>query len=214
MYKMKEHYSILNWNKFVKNSHPLLKEWYKKELEFLKNFVFGDVLDIGCGTGRALKVLAKRCNRVVGIDREQIMADASKKATRHLKNVEIYKQNAKKLKFPDDSFDFIICMANTFGNLGRNKVPALREMKRVCKNSGQIIISVYNEKALKPRLESYKKDNLTHVKVTKTGTVYSKEGLFSEQFTKNKLKKIFGKVRLKYEIIELNSISYLCICKK
>ena len=210
---MTEYYSILNWDKFIETAHPLLKEWHNKEVGFIKN-LSGDVLEIGCGTGRVLKVLAENCNRVVGIDKEQVMVDTAKNNSKNLSSVEIYKQDAKNLKFSDNSFDNVICIGNTFGNLGKNKIPVLLEMKRVCKNSGQIIIGVYNEKALKPRLESYEKDELTHVKITKSGTVYSKEGLFSEQFTKNKLKNIFNKVGLKFEIVELNSISYLCICKK
>ena len=210
---MVEYYSILNWDKFIKNSHPLLKDWYEKELKFMKN-LSGEILEIGCGTGRALKVLAEKCNKIIGIDNEQIMVDIAKKNVSKINKVQIFKQDVKSLKFSKNSFDFVICLGNTFGTFRRNKIPALFEMKRVCKKSGQIIISVYNEKALKPRLESYGKDELTQVKITKTGTVYSQEGLSSEQFTKNKLKKIFKKVGLKYKIIDLSQISYLCICKK
>jgi len=174
----------------------------------------GAVLDVGCGTGRALKVLAKDCKRVVAIDKEQGMVNLAKKKSKNLKNVEVYRQNAKKMKFKNNSFDAIVCIGNTFGNITKDKKAVLLEMKRVCKKKGKIIISVYNEKALKSRLESYKKDWLTQYKVTKTGAVYSKEGLISEQFTKKKLNKLFQKAKLKCKIIDFNPISYLCVCKK
>ena len=89
-------------------------------------------------------------------------------------------------------------------------------MRRVCKpydrrnSSGQVIISVYNKKALKPRLESYRVDELTQSKVTRQETVYTTQGLFSEQFTFEKLarslEKGFGKDY--FAINDLTSISY------
>lgn len=208
---MVSYYTFLDWDRFVERCSPLLKEYYNKELDFVKN-LSGDVLEIGCGTGRILTILAKKCRRVVGIDKEKVMADISKNKLKKRRNVEICKQNAKRLKFPDNSFDFVLCMASTFGNLGRDKLPVLKEMKRVCKLNGKVIISVYNERALKPRLDSYANDELIHVKVTKQGTVYTKEGLFSEQFTKKKLISLFKRLKLKYKIISLNKISYLCTC--
>jgi len=208
---MVSYYILLNWDRFVERCSPLLKEYYNKELDFVTK-LSGDVLEVGCGTGRILTILAKKCRRIVGIDKEKVMVDISKDKLKKSRNVEIYKQNAKRLKFPDNCFDFVLCMANIFGNLGRDKLSVLKEMKRVCKSSGKIIISVYNEKALKPRLDSYANDGLTHIKVTKQGTVYTKEGLFSEQFTKKKLISLFKRLRLNYKIISLNQISYLCIC--
>ena len=57
----------------------------------------------------------------------------------------------KKLHFSDDIFDYVICMTNTFGNLGDIKLDVLKEMKRVCKKNGKIFIGVYSEKAFDVR---------------------------------------------------------------
>ncbi|MBU1121025.1 class I SAM-dependent methyltransferase [Candidatus Micrarchaeota archaeon] len=208
-----EYFTKFDWDTFIKKAHPLLKEFYNKELEYIGK-ISGDALEIGCGTGRVLKVLAKNCKKVVGVDESQFMGDKAKRITKHFKNVEIYKQNAKKMKFKDCTFDAILCLANTFGNQGKDKEKALREMKRVSKKGGKIIISVFNEKALGPRLESYKNAKLKSIKITRTGTVYSGSKFFSEQFTKNKLEKLFQKNKLKCKIVDFTPISYLCICKK
>jgi len=210
---MTNYYSKLDWEKFIQNAHPLIKDFHKKETKYLKN-LSGHVLEIGSGTGRTLKVLSENCSRVIGIDKEKIMVLKSKANIKNLKNVEIHKQNAKNLEFERGYFDYVICMGSTFSNLGKDKVTVLKEMKRVLKKQGKMIISVYNEKALSARLESYSKDELEHTKITKDGIVYSKEGLFSEQFTKEKLQKLFNSSKLKYKITNLNPISYLCICKK
>lgn len=207
-------YNDLDWDSFVETAPPLLCEIFEKEEDFLKT-LSGNVLEIGCGTGRGLIVLAEKCNRVVGIDKEQVMVDASKKKNKKFKNVEIYKREASNLLFPDNTFDSIVCIGNTFGNFEDNKVSILLEMKRVCKKNGLIMICVYNEKALDLRVNYYtlNNDKLCISKVNEEGTVFFKEGVVSEQFSKDKLKKIFSEANLNCEIIELNSISYMCICK-
>jgi ubiquinone/menaquinone biosynthesis C-methylase UbiE len=89
------------------------------------------------------------------------------------------------MHFEDNIFDYVLCLGNTFGNFGKNKYKILREMKRVTKNNGKIILSVYSEKALPERIKGYKKVGV-------------------------KIKKIFKKAGLNAKIIELNPISYIC----
>jgi ubiquinone/menaquinone biosynthesis C-methylase UbiE len=90
------------------------------------------------------------------------------------------------MHFNDNTFDYVICLGNTFGNFGKDKYKILKEMKRVAKKNGKIIISVYSEKALPERIEGYKKV-VKIKKITKEGTVYTKDGLISEQFSKRKI---------------------------
>jgi ubiquinone/menaquinone biosynthesis C-methylase UbiE len=105
-------------------------------------------------------------------------------------------------------------LGNTFGNFGKNKYKILREMKRVAKNNGKIILSVYSEKALPERIKGYKKVGVKIKKITKEGTVYTKEGFILEQFSKRKIKEIFKKAGLNAKITELNQISYICKATK
>lgn len=120
------------------------------------------------------------------------------------------KKMQKKLHFRDNNFDYTICMSNTFGNLGDDKIEVLKEMKRVTKKNGKIIINVYSEKALPTRIENYTVAGLKIKKISKDGTVLMENKVISEQFSKKKLKDIFKKTGLRSTIIELNSISYVC----
>jgi cyclopropane fatty-acyl-phospholipid synthase-like methyltransferase len=86
-------YNDLDWDSFVETAPPLLCEIFEKEEDFLKT-LSGNVLEIGCGTGRGLIVLAEKCNRIVGIDKEHVMVDASKKK---IKNSKMLKYINRKL---------------------------------------------------------------------------------------------------------------------
>lgn len=122
-------------------------------------------------------------------------------------------EDARDMHFKNNTFDYVICMSNTFGNFGKDKLKILKEMKRVAKPRGKIIISIYSEKALPTRIENYKKTEVKIKRIGKDGTVLTVEGLISEQFSKEKLKNISQKAGLNIKITELNSISYICEAK-
>jgi 2-polyprenyl-6-hydroxyphenyl methylase/3-demethylubiquinone-9 3-methyltransferase len=204
------------WKKYLKVCPPLINDWVQKETLWLqKNIKRGSiVLDVGCGWGRDLKAIAKIVKKGIGIDNDSEIIKEAKGNLSKFKNIELFVENAKKTHFNDNTFDYVLCLGNTFGNFGRDKYKILKEMKRVAKNNGEIILSVYSEKALSERIKGYKKLVLKIKKITKEGTVYTKEGFILEQFSKRKIKEIFKKAGLNAKIIELNPISYICEATK
>ena len=100
-------------------------------------------------------------------------------------------------------------MGNTFGDMLSTKTKVLSEMKRVVKKGGKIIISVFSENALKERVENLKRAGFKIIKI-KNSNIYTKEGLITEQFTKEKLENIFKKAGLNDKFTKLNPISYIC----
>jgi len=192
-----------------------IKEWFSKEIEYLKKNIEPNskILDIGCGFGRHIKILAPFSKEIIGIDNNSGMIQKAKQNLSNFDNVKLFLQDAKKLDFDDSLFDYVICMTNTFGDFPEIKIDVLKEMKRVCKNNGKIIISVYSEKSLEIRKNDYEKVGL-HITKIDDGIIYTAEGLVSEQFTKSQLEKLFDSVDLVANIIELNPISYLCEATK
>ena len=125
-----------------------------------------------------------------------------------IKNIRLSLQNGKELAFRDNSFDFVICMTNTFGNLPSIKLNVLKEMRRVCRKGGKVIVSVYSEKSLDLRVKSYKKVGVEILKIEE-GVVYAR-GFISEQFSKEELENLFKKFFQEVRIVELTPFSYLC----
>jgi 2-polyprenyl-6-hydroxyphenyl methylase/3-demethylubiquinone-9 3-methyltransferase len=204
------------WQKVLKNSPPLFKIWFKKENSYLRKIITKGsvVLDVGCGSGKNIKEIANVAERVVGIDNDELFFKENKKILLEFKNVEVFLEDAQRMHFKNNTFDYTICMGATFGNFGLNKTKILREMKRVTKKGGKIIVSVYSEKALPVRLKVYQKIGFLVNKVSRDGTVVGENGVISEQFSKEKLSNIFNKSGLNAKIIKLGFIAYLCEASK
>lgn len=100
----------------------------------------GDLLDIGCGRGRMLKLLATRANRAVGVD---IDADAREVARAELllaglPNCSLRQGDMYRLPFRDREFDTII-LDDVLGD-ARRPVQALAESKRLLRAGGRVIV--------------------------------------------------------------------------
>lgn len=191
------------------------KEWLEKENEFLRKTIKPNsiVLDVGCGTGRNLKVIAHLCKEAIGIDKNKKILNIAKENLKEFSQVKFVYGNVASLSFPNAYFDFVICMDNTFGDF-RNKKLALKEMARVLKSTGKLFLSVFNEKALVIRLKDYKASGHNIMKVDRDGTIWTKEGLVSKQFSKKELEDLFDELGLKHKIIDFTQISYICVLSK
>jgi len=200
---------------WLKQAHPKIKDWFQKEIVYLKKNIKQNskILDVGCGFGRHIEIIANFSKEIIGIDNNSDTIEKAKDKLSNFKNIKLFVQDAQKLNFEDDYFDYVICLTNTFGDFPDIKESVLKEMKRVCKKNGKIIISVYNDKALEIRKKNYEKVGL-HITEIKNGIIYTKEGLISEQFSKPQLKELFDKLKLKSKILELNAISFLCELQK
>lgn len=194
---------------------PVFADYNRKEFLFLKeNIPKGStVLDVGCGEGRHLKILPKRIKFGVGIDNSKTMIKKSRKNLAGCKNIQILYQDAEKLSFDNNHFDYVICMNNTFGNLYEKQEKALKEMKRVTKKGGSIILSINSSKSVPVKFQLYRNIGLTGIKKI-DDYMYTNEGFKSQHFTKKSIRNYFDKINLKARIITLSPMSYVAIAKK
>ena len=193
------------WENLLINLPKSYKKWFEKEKKYLQKIITKDasVLEVGCGNGRSIFDILPKTKNVTGIDHEdKAVVDAKNNFSRY-PSIKILKADAAQLPFDNEEFDFVICMT-TFANFADKKFKALEEMRRVLKDSGKIIISVFSENALEERMRVYKTSGVK-IKEVKNGTVIFDESLgdnISEQFTKEQLENIFSKVNLKIEDIK------------
>ena len=98
------------------------------------------VADIGCGTGRHALRLATAGANVEALDFSDAMLQRARAKAGALKIAFRFHDLAQPLPFPDDAFDRVVCglVLDHIVDLGG----LFREMHRVCRQSGFVVISV------------------------------------------------------------------------
>jgi ubiquinone/menaquinone biosynthesis C-methylase UbiE len=108
------------------------------------------ILDIGCGGGKSIEVLARRASqgKVYGIDYSRDMVQTSRFLNRGLirsGRAEIKHASVSRLPFPDRSFDLVACFECCY--FWPDMIESLREIRRVLRPNGLLLIAneVYDD---------------------------------------------------------------------
>src|SRR5918999_4177767 len=97
------------------------------------------ILEVGVGTGINTSMYPRNCH-VTGVDLSRPMLEKARErvAREGLRNVRLLEMDAQNLTFADDSFDIVY--APYLVSVVPDPVQVAREMRRVCKPGGKIII--------------------------------------------------------------------------
>lgn len=108
--------------------------------------VYKKILDVGSGKGKFCRKLKDRGFEVVGVEPAEKLLRIARGLHR---DIEFIQASATKLPFLDDSFDGIICVETL------EQIPdveqAIREMARVLRSNGKMLILDNNAISLHPR---------------------------------------------------------------
>lgn len=208
---VKDFYETFDFDRMINDKAPeLIQEFLDGEIRFITKHIkpYSSILEIGCGYGRLLRILAKNSKNVIGIDFSKKMIESSRENLKNLKNVDVILMNADNLSFKDNSFDYVVCLDASFGNMPKIEQKSLNEMKRVCKKDGEIIISVFSENAKNTQIENYRRIGLKEIK-DDGNAIHTSEGLYSRRFSEPELTELFKKARLECQIIKICPINYI-----
>ncbi len=117
--------------------------------KFASNFAKGKkVLDIGCGTGIGLDLLAESADMVVGIDYSKESINYAMK-NNNKKNLTFKVMDCRELRFNDEEFSLITSFEVIEHIYEHEKF--IQEVKRVLEPNGVFICSTPNTKVFSPR---------------------------------------------------------------
>ena len=137
------------WDKIANPWKVFRDEPFEGVVEFLKDKK-GNVLDLGCGSGRNF---VKINGTIYGVDFSQRMIDMAKERAED-KNIEakLFKSEAYELPFEDNFFDSAISIAviHCIEHKEKRKM-ALEQLHRVMKRGAEAMITVWsrNEERIK-----------------------------------------------------------------
>ncbi|MFC1648825.1 class I SAM-dependent methyltransferase [Nanoarchaeota archaeon] len=188
---------------------PFLEYLHREESQLRKSVIGGLAIDIGCGNGRSTAMIPEIADLVIGIDFSERLLDQAKTSFIGRHDMQFYLQDARSTSFGSDSFDYVIMLWNTFGDLYSGRERALHEARRIVKQQGKILLSVLSDGVLQAYLELLEINKLV-CEHHDENYVFLREGLVSERFSQDKLEGIFQATDLKYNIKPLTDISYWC----
>lgn len=136
-----------------------------------------EVLECACGTGMLSKVIAARCKSLIATDFSANMLKQAERKCRKYENVKFEQGNILQIDYPDENFDVVVA-ANVI-HLLDEPYRALRELDRVCKKGGRLIIPTY--------INQTEKGTTNHV----SGAIDKAGADFKREFTMQTYQKFF-----------------------
>ncbi len=164
-----------------------------------------NVLEVGCGTGIYTYEMTKHFNNIIGLDISRgMLIEAKKKIINSTSyNVILVQGDAENIPFKDSSFDRVVSI-NMLEHLD-NVSKSAKEMKRVVKNDGKLLISIPNGNCkFDTKIVQILMRMITpiFIKVACDKSIsvsFVEEGLTHHKITINHLIKLFEDVGIKVE---------------
>lgn len=99
------------------------------------------VLECACGTGAISKYIAPKCRQLIATDFSGGMLKQTRKNCQNYDNIIIKRADMTKIKCHDNRFDKVV--AGNVIHLLEDPCAAVKELERVCKVGGKIIVPTY-----------------------------------------------------------------------
>jgi len=136
------------WNTIAKSFDSTRSKPWQQCTDFINSLSIESIVaDIACGNGRHLIQCAKHCKRAIGVDFSKNLLDIVQKKLdeNNITNVILHHSDAVDLPLETSSIDAVIFIAALHNIKGREKrIKSLKEIKRVLKNDGKALISVWS----------------------------------------------------------------------
>ncbi len=134
-----------NYSEIAEHYSETRKKWLWPELIDLTKDIFANarVLDVGCGSGKLLKVLQEKKIYYLGIDS---CVELLKQAKEQFPDYKFSKGDILNLGAINElNFDYIFCIAVLQHIPGKDlQIKALKQLKNKLSKNGKIILSVWN----------------------------------------------------------------------
>lgn len=177
------------------NQPIAVRRFLEAEVELFENLVASGmtILDVGCGNGRHLALVADRVSQALGIDYEpRYIAEACQRGLSRRVHFVVADATA----IPTGStFDFAFCLTNTWGTM-TDKPAVLAEMRRLAPQPGTRVVSVFSTASVPARCVWY--ENMGHeIDEVTDEAILTRSGFRSEVFSEDRVRELVGDCELR-----------------
>jgi ubiquinone/menaquinone biosynthesis C-methylase UbiE len=197
-----------------------IEDFHKSEEKFIKSFIKNKnskILELGCGTGRLLKILNDNgFTKLYGIDISSKMVEICRKS---LPDSIVLLQHDFRIRLPFESnfFDLILFVGNTLANVDRLDL-VFKEVHRILKIDGNIIIGCLNAEHMTDKIVKNYYGKLPKPVELKKFDKKSKRvyigNIFAHWLIENELEDLIEKSGLKLVSIQKKGIGLIAVTKK
>ncbi len=142
---------------------PILQPGRRRAMALMGAIAGTRVLEVGVGTGLNLSLYPAHCD-VTGIDVSSVMlVKADERIARERLQARLFQMDAADLRFPDNTFDVVY--APYLISVVPDPATVLREMRRVCRPGGRIVILNHfrSSGAVLSRIERWLSPRTVHI---------------------------------------------------
>ena len=200
-----------------------VRQYLQAEVDFvLQKITRKDiVLELGCGYGRLIPMLARKARFVHGIDSSvtslKYGLEFLKDTPRHM----LQMMDAGKLTFSANTMDIVCCLQNGIASFGTDQRKLIKEAVRVTKPGGCAIFSTFSEKFWDHRLKWFMLQSKAGLigeldpEKTKNGHIVSRDGFTASTINPRKFIELTRWIRgIKVNVKEVDDSCLFFLIKK
>jgi len=156
---------------------------YRVCIRFLKEFSknYKSALDIGCSQGQFTILLKNIVSKTTAVDTSEEAIQRAKDKYADYKNIKFEVGELPLLKYGDDSFDLVIALEVLYYLRKEERNKALKEIKRILKKDGILLISVNINKLPYFQIDEFCSLVSEFFKIKKAEYIYGKIYSFFEK---------------------------------
>ena len=194
---------------------PRIRAYLEAEVDFVTEHVrgAGQVLELGCGYGRAMRRIAPHVGRIAGNDISRASLALGTTYLRPLRNWDLVRMDASRMAFRDGAFDAVFCILNGISAFGVDEARLVAEAVRVTKDDGQVLFSSYSPRIWEDRVAWFRaqasRGLVGEIDEARTGggTIVCKDGFRATTVDGSELARLFTRLGLDAAVCEVENSS-------
>ena len=197
---------------------PRVRQYLDAEVSFILDRIGPSdlVLELGCGYGRIIPIIAKKARWIVGIDNSVSSLLYGVKKLRATTNCLLIRMDAARLCFLDGTFDVVLCIQNGIAAFHIDQKLLLQESIRVVRPGGTVLFSSYSEKFWEYRLAWFRLQSeaglVGEIDLDKTheGVIVCKDGFTASTVDRLRFLELTAGLDVETTLTEVDSSSLFC----